>query len=181
MRHAVRVEGLEGLGLLPGTDEFDGFARLLPDGKGRTTTGVAVHLGQDDTVERDALVEGLGRPDRILAGHGIHHEQGLRWLHRLLDPGDLIHHFLVHCEAACGVHDDHVIAVTAGVPEGGLRNFDGVLLFALGEDIRSHALGHDFELVDGGGTVDVTGHEQGPLAVLGTQVQRQFGGVRGLS
>ena len=67
------------------------------------------------------------------------------------------------------------------MPQGGFGNGHRVFLFPLGEYIRSDAFAHDLELVDGRRTVDIAGDQQRALALLGLEVQRQFGGVRGLS
>jgi hypothetical protein len=54
------MEGLEGVGLFAGADELDGLAGDVADGEGRAAAGVAVHLGEDDAGEAEALVE-VGR------------------------------------------------------------------------------------------------------------------------
>ena len=58
---AVGVERLEVVELLAGGGEGDRLADDLLDRQRRTTAGVAVELGQDHAVERERLVEGLGR------------------------------------------------------------------------------------------------------------------------
>ena len=73
----VRMEGLQGRGLLADAQELDRLAGDLADGQGRAAAGVAVGLGEDDAGQRQGLVEGLGGVGRVLAGHGVDHEQGL--------------------------------------------------------------------------------------------------------
>ena len=68
------MEFFQRLGFFPGAHELDGFPRDLLDGKGRTAPGVAVHLGHHDAADFQPLIEGLGCRDRILTGHGVHHQ-----------------------------------------------------------------------------------------------------------
>ena len=65
-RHAVRVERLEVVEALARRGEHD---RATCDGghrQRRSTAGVAVELGEDDTGEVDTFLEGLGRVARRL-------------------------------------------------------------------------------------------------------------------
>ena len=54
---AVGMERLEGVGLFADADELDGLAGDVANRERRATAGVAVHLGEDDAGEREALVE----------------------------------------------------------------------------------------------------------------------------
>ena len=74
---AVGMEGLEGVRLFAGADELDGLAGDVADGERRTAAGVAVHLGEDDAGEAEALVKVLRGVDGILAGHGVGDEEDL--------------------------------------------------------------------------------------------------------
>ena len=65
--------------LLAGTHELDGLAGDGPDGEGRAAPGVAVQLGEHHAVDAQCLVKGGGGVDRVLTGHGIHHQQDLVW------------------------------------------------------------------------------------------------------
>ncbi len=73
MREAIRsgwkTSSLSGL--LADADELDRLAGDGDDGQGRPAPGVAVELGQDDGGQADLLLEGLGAPDGVLAGHGV--------------------------------------------------------------------------------------------------------------
>ena len=55
------MEGLEGIGLFADADELDGLAGDVADGEGRAAAGVAVHFGEDDAGEAEALVESRAR------------------------------------------------------------------------------------------------------------------------
>ena len=82
---AVGMEGLEGVGLFAGADELDGLAGDVADGEGRAAAGVAVHLGEDDAGEAEALVEVLGGVDGVLAGHGVGDEEDLLRVEQLFE------------------------------------------------------------------------------------------------
>ena len=166
--HPVGVEGLDHVQLLAGAHEFDGLAGGGPDGEGRAAPGVAVQLGEDHAVDAQRLVEGGGRVDGVLAGHGVHHQQNLVGMDGGLHPLELVHQLLVHVETAGGIQKDDVVAVVPGVAQGVLRDLYRVSL-ALLKDGQVQLSAHDLELLDGGGPVHVAGGQQGPLAVLPPQ------------
>jgi hypothetical protein len=74
---ALGVEHLQAVDLLAGARELDGRAGDLPHRQRRAAARIAVGLGQDDAGQRQRLLEGLGGVDRVLALHGVDHEQGL--------------------------------------------------------------------------------------------------------
>jgi hypothetical protein len=47
----------------------------VPDRERGAAARIAVHLGEDDRVDADGLVELVGDRDRVLAGHRVDHEQ----------------------------------------------------------------------------------------------------------
>ena len=67
----IRVEDLQIRDLFTGAHELDGLARDLAHGKRRAAPGIAVHLGEHDAGDIQALVEGGGHGDRVLTGHGL--------------------------------------------------------------------------------------------------------------
>ncbi len=74
---ALRMELLQRVDLLAGADELD---RLAGDGahrQRRAAAAVAVHAGQHDAGDAEALVEGARRVDRVLAGQRVGDEQHL--------------------------------------------------------------------------------------------------------
>ncbi len=157
---ALGVEGLEGIGLLPHAEEFDGLAGDVADGEGGAAARVAVHLGEDDAGEGQGLVEGARGVGGVLAGHGVHHEQGLHRLHGLVQAADLGHHRLVHVQAAGGVQQEHVVEVAAGVFHRRAADLHRVLVGAAGEEVHPHFGGEGLELVDGRRAMDVgAGHQ----------------------
>ena len=52
-----------------------GLAGDLLDRERGAAAGVAVELGEDDAVELQRLVEGLGHGDGVLTGHGVDDEE----------------------------------------------------------------------------------------------------------
>ena len=106
--HAVGMEVLEVVELLAAAGELDGLAGDRPHGEGGAAAGVAVHLGEDDAVELHLLLELQGHVDRVLAGHGVEHQQDVVRLDRVADAHQLVHELLVDVQAAGGVDDEHV-------------------------------------------------------------------------
>jgi hypothetical protein len=167
---AVGVEGLEGVGLFAGAEELDGCAGDVADGEGSAASCVAVHLGEDGAGDGEEIVEGLGGVDGVLAGHGVGDEEDLGWIEELFELRHLVHQRRVDLVAACGVDDEHIAAVVGGVALGlfgeaedgfGAGVFFGDLAFVeLGSDGR----GDDFELLAGGGAVDVDRDEHGAVS-----------------
>ena len=62
-------------------------------------------------------VEGLGRGDGVLAGHGVDDEERVVRVDRLGDAADLVHQLGVDGEATGGVDDDDVAPVLAGLAD----------------------------------------------------------------
>jgi hypothetical protein len=68
------MERLERVGLLAHADEGDGPSRDVADGERGAAARIAVHLGEDDRVDADGLVELFGDRDGVLAGHRVDDE-----------------------------------------------------------------------------------------------------------
>ena len=83
-------------------------------------------------------------------------------------------------ETACGIQEHHVVAVLLGMLHGGLGNVHRVCGAHL-EHRDAKLSAHDLQLLDSGGTVHVTGHQQGVLAVLFHQARQlcTIGGLTG--
>ena len=113
--HAVGVELVEALELLPGRGEEDRLAGDRVDRERGAAAGVAVELGHHDAVELGRLGEGLGDADGVLAGHRVDDEEDVVGLRLLADLRQLGHQVLVDVEAAGGVDDQHVAALGAGL------------------------------------------------------------------
>ena len=173
------MEGLDVGELLARAGELDGLAHHGPDGQGRAAAGVAVELGEDYAVDAQLRIEGLGHVDRVLAGHGVHHEEDLLGLDGRLDAPELLHELGVDVQAARGVDNQYVAAVAARVLNGLQRRLDRVLRAVL-IDRHVHLLTHHLQLLDGGRAVDVARGQQGLFARL-LQVVGQLGGHGGLA
>ena len=96
---------------------FDANMICLPvtcgDRQGGTTAGVTVELGEHHAVEADAVAEGLGGVDRVLADHRVDDEEDLVGADRVADVRGLLHQLLVDAEAAGGVDDHDVVDLGA--------------------------------------------------------------------
>ena len=181
--HPVRVEQVEVLELLARGGEHDRPPGELHDGQRGTAAGVAVQLGQHDAVVAHAVQEGLGRGYRVLADHGVHHEQDLVRLGGVPDRDGLGHHLRVDAGAARGVDDDHVLLAPPGLLQRLPRGLDRVADPVAGERrVHRHAgpLAEDLELLHGVGPLQVGGDEHRRVA-LALQPQRELGRQRGLT
>ena len=67
----------------------------------RTAAGIAVGLGEDDAVDADRFVEGLGDVHGVLTGHGVHDQQSLVHGDSLFDLDQLLHQHFIDLQAAC--------------------------------------------------------------------------------
>ena len=117
--------------------------------------------------------------ESVLAGHGVHHQEDLGGLDGGFDGFQLVHQRLVHVEPSGGVQEDHVVAVADGVGHGGLGDVHGIGLAHL-EDGDIQLFTHHLQLLDGGGAVDVAGHQQRAAALLFEEAG-QLGAVGGLA
>ena len=148
-------------------------------GKRRAATGVAVQLGEDDAGEIQQIVEAFRHVYRVLTGHGVHHQKDLGGVHRIANLLQLCHQLLVHVETARRIHEDHIVAVLHGVLDRFLCGFRRLLGAPLKHG-NANLLCHHLQLLDGGGTVDIAGHQQGVLALLLIHLG-QLCGVGGLT
>ena len=163
------MEDLEGVRLLSRADEGDGLAGDLADGERAAAAGVTVHLRHDDAVEVDLLCKGSRRGNGVLAGHGVDHQEDVVGLDRVADRHGLLHHGLVHMQAAGGVDDDDVAQVVDGVADGALGDRHRVCTVAA-EDAHALLVAEGLQLVCGRRAVDVAGGKQRGVAHLGETV-----------
>ena len=178
--HALGVEGLQGLHLFAGADELDRGAAHLADREGGAAAAVAIELGQHGAGEADLVVEGAGEFGRLLADHRIHHQQHLVRGHGAADPHHLLHHREVDLEAASRVDNHGVEAFFAALGHAGGGNVLGFGLGAKAEHLHSDLVAQGAQLLDGGGPVDIGGHQQGAAPLL-LEVQAQLGCGGGLA
>ena len=174
------MEDLERVGLLAGAEELDRDAGHGRDAERGAAAGIAIDLGQDEPGHGHRRDEGLRDADGLLAGHGIDDEERLDRLDGRVHGRDLLHEGLVDAEPPGGV-EDHDIADLA---LGGLDALTGDVGDAGADrgtvDRDVELLAERLELIGGGRTVRVRGHEQRPAALL-DDVAGELGRARGLA
>ena len=175
------MELLEVDGPFADGDEFDGSAGDLVHGERGAASGVAVHLGEDDAGDAECLVEVLGDGDGLLSECGVADEEDFLWVEALLDLYELLDEGVVDLESSGGVDDEDVGVLDASLHECGLGDLRDVLGESFGEDGDVEFVGEDFELVDGGGSLEVAGGEHDALLELVAEVQGELGGGGGLA
>ena len=124
--HAVGVEEVEVGQPLARAGEGDRLADDPLDGEGGAAAGVAVELGEDDGVEREGLVEGLGGRHRVLADHGVDDQERVVRLGGRRDAPDLVHEVGVDGEPPGGVDDADVLAQAPGLLDAGPGHGHGI-------------------------------------------------------
>ncbi len=165
------MEDVEVGHLLAVGGEHDRAAGDLADRERSATAGVAVELGEHHAVETDAVEEGLGRGDGVLADHRVDDEEHLVGVDGVADVGGLLHQLGIDAETASGVDDDDVVELALGLLQGGAGDADRVatVLDTLGvarlggEDRHADPLAVHLQLVDRVRALQVAGDEQGRL------------------
>lgn len=113
--------------MLADANEFDRHpGDMLHRERFRAAAGVAAELREDDAVELQGIVKGLGTVDRILAGHAVDHQQHLVGHRLAVDPLQLLHRAASSTEPAGGVEDQHVGADLLRVGLSRLRHGDRI-------------------------------------------------------
>ena len=168
--------------LLAGADELDRLAGDHLGAEQRAAAGVGVELGQDQPVDLELFVEGLGAVDGVLAAHRVEDEEDLVRLELGVDLAQLAHQRVVDVEPAGGVEDDHVPPGLLGLgdrrPADGHRRPAGDLpvrggLGQVGVDGHADLLAERLELFDGGRSLQV-GRGQHRVVALGDQHLREL-------
>ena len=88
----------------------------MADRERRPAAGIAIHLGENDAGDGQALVEFLGALDGVLPGHGVGDEQNLHWRELLFQFLQLDHQIFVDVQTPGRVDQQHVAAVVDGFP-----------------------------------------------------------------
>ena len=188
------MEDVEVLELLTGGGVHDGLAGDLADGQCGTTAGVAVQLGEDHAGEVDAVAEGLGSLDGILADHRVDDEENFIGVDGIADIAGLGHQGLVDAEAAGGIDNDDVVLGALGFLDTllghpyrvAVRGAHLVLVGVQGgarvrrEDLHAGALADDLQLLHRTRALQVTGHQHWGVS-LGGKVLGQLAGQGGLT
>ena len=134
-------------------EEFGGVNQLIDalgdqGRQGAAAAGVAVHLRHYHAVELHALAEGLHHVHGILAGHGIHHHEHLVGLHSGLYALGLLHHVLIHMQAACRIQNHYIISVLRRMLYGSFGNIYRILMLSHGKNRNSLSFSVDLQLLD---------------------------------
>ena len=174
------MEDLNGVQLLAHADEFDGLAGDGLDRERSAAAGVTVQLGQHHTGDVQRFIKGAGGVHRVLTNHGVYHQQNFVGVDRRLDVAQLVHQLLIHMEPAGCVQEHQVVAVLLGVSHRFLGDGHRIDLPHL-EHRNVQLRTHHFQLLDGSGTVHVTGHQQGSAALFAPKEVGQLGSVGGLT
>ena len=111
----VGVEGFQAVDFFAHTDEFNRLSSHLAYRQGRTAARIAVHFGQHHAGQRQRLVKGLRRIDRVLTQHRIDDEQGFHGIDRRMECLDFVHHFLIDGQTSGGIHHQHVVKPALGM------------------------------------------------------------------
>ena len=124
MREAMRSgsNGSRASVFSPDAQEHDRLAGDLPHRQRRAAARIAVRLGEDDAGQIERGTEGARGVDRVLAGHGIDHEQPLGGADGGVDVAHLRHQLLVDVQPAGGVDDQHVEHAAPGALERRARD-----------------------------------------------------------
>ena len=166
------MKGLEGIGLFTDTDELDGLAGDVANGESCAAAGVAVHFCQDYSSQSETSMKIECGVDGVLAGHGVGYEEDFLRVEELFEALHFLHQLFVDVKTACGIDDERVKAEVAGFASRFARQAldecgAGLLAFEVAfVDFGVNGFGDDFELLAGGGTVDVNGDEKRTAATF---------------
>ncbi len=158
--------GLEVFELLAGTHEEDRLADDLLDRERGAATGVAVDLGEHDTVETDRFVERGRDVHRFLTGHRVDDEQRVVRLHDVAHLAQLVHQRGVDLQSTGRVDDHDVLAQARGFVVHAACDRDdiaapfGHFVVGRGEHRDVDPPAQHAELLDRGRALKVGGDEQ---------------------
>ena len=181
--HAIGVEDLEVLHLLPDRGEHDRGPGGLAHGQGRTTACITIELGENHPVDAHAVLEGRRGLHRVLSDHGVDHKEQFVGLDGVPDGLGLPHQLLIDGQPASSVDDDHVVQRAFGLGQGVPGHLHRVTdAVARLRGVRRHPspLSHDLQLVDGVRPLEVGGHQHRSVALI-REVLGQLAGQCGLT
>ena len=149
------MERLQGIGFFTHTEEFDRLAGDMPYRECCTTAGITVHLGEDNTGQRQGLIKGPGSIDRILADHGVDNKQCLHRISGFMNLFDLRHHLAVYVEATGGIHNQHIDKLLLGAGNSSVNYIDRLLAGFTGEKLCINLTREGLQLLYGRRTIDI--------------------------
>ncbi|GBC91520.1 hypothetical protein HRbin14_02292 [bacterium HR14] len=178
---AVGVERLEGVSALADANKAHGLAHHGFERERRAATRIAVHLGENDPCQLQSFVERLRHIDRLLPRGGVHDQQNLVGLEGVAHLLQFLHQGFVDLQASCGVQNQHIVAVGAGIGVGGARDAHRVARPSLfgRVDIDAYLLAQHLQLLDGGRALEVARchHRFAPLRARPARQLRAGGGL----
>ena len=172
--HALGAELFQPVELLADADELDRHLGDRLDGQRRAAAGVAVHLGHDDAVKVQGVIERLGAVDGVLAGHRVADEVHLVGPDEAVDLLQLVHRHFVDVQPASSVEDDGIEQVVFRIGDRVAANLDRVGR-ELAVDRHVDLLAEHLQLLDGRGTLKVGG-DQERLALPAHQGEGELAG-----
>jgi hypothetical protein len=179
--HSVGMEFGEVFHFLTFTNIFDGLAGDGTHGEGGATAGITIELGEDEAIDPDFLIEGLGDGDGLLTGGGVGDEKSLAGFEEFVEVLEFGEEGIVEFLATGGVEDDDGVILVPGPLDGFLGDFDEVGVSGIGKEAGdSDLLGKFGELVDGCGTVEVECHQEGATSFF-FEAKSKFGGGGGFT
>ena len=113
--------------------------------------------------------------DRLLTRHRVHHKQSFVGRNGVLHRFELRHQLVINLEAAGGVNDCPRRVQFGGTLYAILGDIRCVTCLGILIDCDIYLVAQRFELLDGGGALQVGGYHHGRLSVL-LQVARKLGG-----
>ena len=128
--------------------------------RARSSPGVAVHFGQDDAGEMDHLMKNLCQLDGLLSRHGVRDQEPFLRGDALARLAEFFHQGLVDLKAARRVHNDRVRPCRPARGQACIGDGDGVVAGCRLVDPNPELFAEDFELLNGGRTVNVGGDEK---------------------
>ena len=174
------MKDFERVVFFPDSDELDGLAGDVVDGEGGAAARIAVELGQNHAGRPQPLVKFLGAPHRVLAGHGVRHQEHLARPQACPQLADFLHQLFVDVQAPGGVHNQNVVAAVGGVLAGRQGQLNRRVEPLAREARDLDRLGDNRQLLSRRRTVDVRRDQHGPPLLFG-QPQRQLAGRRRLT
>ena len=175
--------------VLTGGGEHNRLAGHRSHRQGRTTAGVAIQLGQDNTGEVHALVEGIGGVHGVLTDHRVDDEQNFVRLNGVADIACLLHELGVNTQTTRGIDNHHVVQLGASLGHTVTRHLHGVagghIKLAGHTGVRcvhghTRALADDLQLGHRVGALQVGGNQHGGVT-LALEPIGQLAGQGGLT
>ena len=155
------MEWLEVLELLAQAHEFDRLLGHRFQAQRRAAARVAVELGQNAAGDLKRLIEVRCHVDRFLPGGRIEHQQDFVRTHQVTEPNEFLHQRFVDLQAAGGVENQRVTGLSRREIARFPGDFEDVRFASLDEHRDPQLFAERGELIHGGGSIDVGGHQQG--------------------